>query len=210
MPLVLVFLLIFWQVSALAQDKIFNESVLIDKKFKNSKGLISQFQIAIALPKNSDTIILDALVDKLDPKYIDKINWCFDPKNPSSKRIEAKEILEQINYAEEKLDKNLVIAYERISENKRIVIKRFIFDRINIINKETLSKDFFLELNFADGSKALINISDDLTKTPVSILPSYIPRLMTREEAEEDSPIFQEEGRLESAQAEGYILDDNL
>jgi len=216
-------------------SKNFNTETIINSKFKSATDGIYTLRFAILAPERATEIYVDTSYDALKESPIKNLAFRIGKadKLAESEKIETQNYIEEIDSRAESIlsQKDPIEAYERISSNKHIIHKRYIFDRNLLVTEKNLEKDFFLEIEFEDSKKKLISLGEKLFNSPAPVLPSYLPSYERREnESEKDkkedekrkrfpspnftkksknpvekidtNPIFEEEGSFNAANAD--------
>lgn len=173
------------------KEILLNEEVLIDSKYQSYDGIF-KIKLAIHIAPNSSEIKIISFDDELNEFQIDKVNWIVEQRPDEAKlhklfkprKIEPIQTSIEVNelYESYSVDFDPNKAYDRISDNKHILNKYFIFkkDKVFKENKEKIAH--FLEITFSNGMKKLIRIEEKIYQEPIDVTTGIFPKDRTQEE----------------------------
>jgi hypothetical protein len=172
------------QVARNYTELLLNEEVLINSKYRSVDGIF-HIKLAINIPSDAEDLKITSFVDEMNELQIENVNWIveqrpdkkkthklFQPRivkaYKSEKLIDSKAEVMHIDYDPDK-------AYDRISDDKHMIVRTFYFTRADIFgeNKERVAN--FLELSFNDGLKKSIRIEEKLYQEPINITDGIFP-----------------------------------
>jgi hypothetical protein len=165
-------------------ELLLNEEVVIDSKYRSVDRLF-HIKLAINIPSSFEDLKITSFNDELNEIQIEKVNWIieqkpdmkkthklFQPKlvqaYKSEKLVDSKSELMYIDYDPDK-------AYDRISDEKHMVIRNFYFPRSEVFTGNNESIAHFLELTFNNGMKKSIRIEEKLYQEPIKITDGIFP-----------------------------------
>lgn len=163
-------------------DKKFfiQNQVSINKKFESQNGTRYDLRLNIDIPYDANgAITVAAFYDEASEQAIEDIAWIIVHKTKETK-IPRSVVKQEINKVYEQLaiNQDPSLSYDRITEEKHIINKYFLFPRKSII-PEVISlktiRENYLEITFADSSIKRIAINkyiypfSDLEAKPVQL-----------------------------------------
>jgi hypothetical protein len=194
-----------------------NEEIYIDRLFQASDG-VYKLNIAILIPQGLDIFTVTVIYDQLKQKKIKDIAWIkatnksnkifnFFNRNKNKKaefeRIFPfkKEDFFKDNYEFDNSSPD--ISYDRVSEQKFIVYKRYNFYQNEIFGSGKKKFDHLLEFHFEDGSSRAIRIRNELYRderyTPEEkFLPTMFGKGVKPDPRYAPNPVLPKEARNEA------------
>lgn len=196
-----------------------NEEIYIDRLFQASDG-IYKLKLTILIARDIDLVVVTSMYDQLKEKQITDITWVkanfrknyFWDKFRETKKDDLgyerilpfkKEEFIKENYEFEKDNPNL--SYDRASEQKIEIYKKFQFLKSEIFSNPRLKSDHILELHFADGTSRAIRIRqeiyrDERLKPYEKILPTMFGKGVKPDPDFAPNPVLPKEARDEANQ----------
>jgi len=196
-----------------------NEEIYIDRLFQASDG-IYKLKLTILIARDIDLVVVTSMYDQLKEKQISDITWVkgnfrknyFWNKFKENKKDDPgferilpfkKEEFVKENYEYDKDNPNL--SYDRASEQKIEIYKKFQFLKSEIFSNPRQKSDHVLELHFADGSSRAIRIRqeiyrDERLKPYEKILPTMFGKGVKPDPDFAPNPVLPKEARDEANQ----------
>jgi hypothetical protein len=194
-----------------------NEEIYIDRLFQASDG-VYKLNIAILIPKGMEILTVTITYDQLKQKKINNIAWIKGinstgkflsflkrdkQKKPQFEKIYPfrKEEFRKEDYELEKDNPDII--YDRVSEQRFIVYKRYQFYQKEIFGKRVKKSDHLLEFQFEDGSSRAIRIRKELYHderyTPdEKILPTFFGKGVKPDPRYAPNPVLPKEAHGEA------------